>query len=227
MIREYPGSLHNHDDYSNIRLRDCIIKIEDLIDYAIELGHTGVAITDHECVSGHIRAQKHFKKIKEKHPDFKLVLGNEIYLCRNDLAKDNIVKGEDRFWHFLLLAKDEIGHKQICEISSKAWLRGWKTGKMKRVPTYYRDLIEVIDKNKGHVIGSTACLGGYIPHLILESKFDEATSWLRKMVRLFGEGNFFLELQPPAEPGNEQDIVNRALYGLSAELGIPYIITTD
>lgn len=227
MRKEYPGSLHNHTDYSNIRLRDCIIKVEDLIDRAIELGHTGVAITEHECISGHIRAQKYFKKIKETHPNFKLVLGNEIYLCRNDLTKDNIIKGEDRFWHFLLLAKDEIGHKQICEISSRAWLRSWKSGKMKRVPTYYRDLIEVIDKNRGHIIGSTGCLGGYIPHLILESKSDEATQWLKKMVRLFGEGNFFLEMQPSAEESNEQDLVNKALYGLSKELDIPYIITTD
>ena len=53
---KYPGSLHNHLDWSNERLRDCIIKTEDLIDYAIELGHQVVAITDHETVSGAVRA---------------------------------------------------------------------------------------------------------------------------------------------------------------------------
>lgn len=98
---------------------------------------------------------------------------------------------------------------------------------MKRVPTYYSDLIEIIDNNKGHIIGSTACLGGYIPYLILNNRMEEAKRWLLQMVKLFGRGNFFLELQPPAEQGNEQWAVNQALVSLSEELEIPYIITTD
>lgn len=227
ILLNYPGSTHNHTDFSNICLRDCIIKVEDLLDYAIELGHTGVAITDHEAVCNSVRAQKYYRKIKETHPDFKMVLGNEIYLCRNGLTKDNYVSGQDRFWHFILLAKDLEGHQQIREISTRAWLRSWKAGKMKRRPTYYQDLIDVIDKNKGHVIGTTACLGGYLPQLILAERFEEARNWLTQMKRLFGEGNFYLELQPPAEQGNEQDVVNQNLLAMSKELDIPYIITTD
>lgn len=227
MKLDYPGSLHNHTDFSNLCLRDCIIKVEDLLDYAIELGHTGVAITDHEAICNSLRAQRHYEKIKEKHPDFKLVLGNEIYLCRNGLTKDTYIAGQDKYWHFILLAKDAIGHQQIREISSRAWLRSWKVGKMKRRPTYYQDLIDIIDDNKGHIIGSTACLGGYLPQLILSERFNEARKWLTQMVRLFGEGNFYLELQPPAEKDNEQDIVNQNLLAMSKELNIPYIITTD
>lgn len=223
----YPGSLHNHTDYSNIRLRDCINKTTSLIDYAIELGHTGIALTDHDCVAGHIKALKYYQKIKKDHPDFKLVLGNEIYLCRNGLTQENFIKGEDRFWHFILLAKDAEGHKQIREISTRAWLRSWKTGKMKRVPTYYNDLIDIIYANQGHVIGSTACLGGYLPYLILNNRQDEIVKWLTQMKRLFGPDNFYLELQPPAEDGNEQNIVNLTLINLSQQLDIPYIITTD
>ena len=223
----YPGSLHNHTDYSNLRLRDSINRYTDLIDYAIKLGHQGIGITDHECISNAIKVQKYYNKIKKDNPDFKVVLGNEIYLCRNGLDKDNYISGQDRFWHFILLAKDKEGHKQIRELSSRAWLRGWNQGKMKRVPTYYNDLIEIIDSNKGHVIGSTACLGGYIPHLILNNRMEEAKRWLLQMVRLFGRDNFFLELQPPAEQGNEQWAVNQALVSLSEELEIPYIITTD
>lgn len=227
MKREYPGSLHNHTDYSNLRLRDCIIKTEDLIDQAIKLGHTGVAITDHEAICNSIKAQKYYKKIKKDHPEFKLVLGNEIYLCRDGLSQENYVRGEDKYWHFILLARDAVGHKQIAEISSRAWLRGWKVGKMKRVPTFYNDLVDIIDRNKGHVIGSTACLGGIIPHFILNNEIEKAENWLTQMERLFGKGNFFLELQPPAEPDNEQDVVNKALMDLSSRLDIPYIVTTD
>lgn len=223
----FPGSIHNHSDFSNLRLRDCIIKIEDLINRAIELGHTGVAITEHESISSHIKAKKYYMKIKQEHPDFKLVLGNEIYLCRDGLNKENYVSGIDRFWHFILLAKDEIGHKQIREISSKAWLRSWKTGKMRRVPTYYQDLIDIIECNKGHVIGSSACLGGYLPRLILDNKLEEAYNWVKQMEQLFGKGNFFLELQPPEKKDNEQDMVNHALVKMSEELDIPFIVTTD
>ena len=98
---------------------------------------------------------------------------------------------------------------------------------MKRVPTYYQDLIDIIDNNKGHVMASTACLGGYVPHLILENKIEEAKKWLRQMECLFGEGNFYLELQPPATSTNEQAVVNKKLVELSKELDIPYIISTD
>ena len=86
------GSLHNHTDFSNLRLRDCIIKTEDLIDTALSLGHSVLAITDHEAVSNAIKAQKYYYKKKENNPDFKLILGNEIYLCRNGLTGQNYNK---------------------------------------------------------------------------------------------------------------------------------------
>ena len=63
---KFPGSVHNHLDTSNLRLRDCIIKAEDLIDEAVKLGHNVVAITDHECVSAAIKVEKYYKKVKKK-----------------------------------------------------------------------------------------------------------------------------------------------------------------
>lgn len=91
-------------------MRDAITKYTDLIDYAIELGHECIAITEHECVSNAIKVEKYYKKIKEKNPKFKVILGNEIYLCRNGLNQENYVRGEDKYFHFILLAKDAIGH---------------------------------------------------------------------------------------------------------------------
>ena len=111
----YPGSLHNHSQYSNIRLRDCINKENELFDYAGQLGHKVVALTDHESISGWIKAEKAAKKLKEKYPDLKVVLGNEIYLVRNGLNASNYNKDVDRYYHFILLAKDEIGARQIRE----------------------------------------------------------------------------------------------------------------
>lgn len=203
-----------------------------MIDYAIELGHEVVAFTEHDSVSNVIKIEKYYKKIKEKNPNFKVILGNEIYLCRNGLTKENFVKGQDKFYHFVLLAKDQTGHQQIREISTRAWLRSWMTGKMRRVPTYYQDLVEIIGKNPGHVVGSTACLGGALPTQLLKQLatndillFEKIKVWIRQMDNIFGHGNFFFELQPSFN--QEQIYVNRKLIELSDEFEIPYIITTD
>lgn len=229
----YPGSLHNHTDYSNLRLRDSINRVNDLIDYGVELGHEVIAITEHESVSNAIKVEKYYKKIKQSHPDFKVILGNEIYLCREDLSAENYEAGRDKFYHFILLAKDAEGHKQIRELSSRAWSHSFKQGKMTRVPTYYSDLIEIIGKNPGHVIGSSACLGGFLPSKILqyyaeqkdENFYNQIIGWIKKIENIFGKGNFYLELQPSRN--KEQILVNKELIKLSKELDIKYTITTD
>ena len=222
----YSGSLHNHTMFSNLRLRDCIIKEDELINYAIELGHKVVAITDHESVSNSIKVQKIYKKIKEKNPDFKVILGNEIYLCRNGLNADNYNSETDRYYHFILLAKDEIGHKQIREISTRAWRRSYMARGMRRVPTYYQDLFEVIGANPGHVIGSTACLGGALPTQILRgTSEDKLEIWIKQLNKLFGQGNFYLEMQP--SNNKDQITVNKKLLEFSKKFNVPYIITTD
>lgn len=146
---------------------------------------------------------------------------------RDNLTKETYTSGQDRFWHFILLARDSIGHEQIRELSTRAWLRSWQQGKMKRVPTYYSDLIDVVDNNKGHLVASTACLGSYPAYLARENRLDELRSWLLQMDKLFNHGNFYLEMQPPAKANNEQDIYNHILVSLSSELDIPYIVTTD
>lgn len=231
---QYPGSLHAHTHYSNTRLRDAIIKETDLIDTAIQLGNKVVAITDHDCLSGHLKALKYYYSIKEKHPDFKLILGNEIYLCRNGLNNENFISGVDKYYHFILLAKDKEGHQQLRELSTRAWYRSYMARGMRRVPTYYSDLVDVVDKNKGHLIASSACLGGYLASSCLElalkwdeAKAEEIRNWCRQMIKLFGENNFYIELQPPAEKDNEQYLANNILLQFAQELNIPWIVTTD
>lgn len=233
-ILNYPGSLHNHTDYSNLRIRDSINRFNELIDYAIELGQEVIAFTEHESVSNAIKIEEYYNEVKKSHPNFKVIRGNEIYLTRNGLNEESYKTGEDKFYHYILLAKNAEGHRQIRDLSSRAWEHSFKTGKMVRVPTWYDDLIEVIGRNPGNVIGASACLGGCLPSNIM--KFyreglgqdfyqNKIVEWCKSMVRLFGEGNFYLELQP----ANSQDqiIVNKELLKLSKELNIPYIITCD
>lgn len=221
-MKEFSGSLHNHTDYSNLRLRDCIIRIEDALEYANELGHKVIGFTDHETIASWVKIEKAAKN----YPNLKVIRGNEIYLCRNGLNNDNFVRGVDNYYHFILLAKDLVGAKQIFEISTRAWLRSYMARGMRRVPTYYQDLKDIIGNNPGHVIGSTACLGGALPTQILkgtdESKLD---LWIKQMIGIFGKEDFYLEMQPSNNP--EQIQVNRKLYEFSQRLGIKYIITTD
>lgn len=237
---QYSGSLHNHTDFSNFRLRDSINTVESLIDYSIELGHNVLAITEHDTIASSIRAEKYYNKIKKDNPDFKLIRGNEIYLVRNGLNKDNFNKDFDRYYHFILLARDEIGHKQIREISTRAWMRSWMARGMRRVPTYYQDLIDIINKEPGHVIGCTACLGGCLPTQLLRLlEMERGTSknmaalelkkkiylWIEQMQRIFGKENFYFEMQPSFN--KDQIYVNHKLVELGAELGVKYIITND
>ena len=210
----------NHTDHSNLRLRDSINKIDDMLNYAEELGHKVIGFTDHETVSSWIKIEKAMKN----HPNLKIIRGNEIYLCRNGLNAQNFNKDNDKYYHFILLAKDLIGAKQIFEISTRAWLRSYMTRGMRRVPTYYQDLFDIIGANPGHVIGSTACLGGALPTQILKGTSEEKLEiWISQLDQLFGHGNFFLEMQP--SNNKEQIVVNKKLYEFGHKFQIPYIIT--
>ena len=202
------------------------------MDLAIELGHECVALTDHETISGYIKAEKYYKKIKEKHPDFKLIRGNEIYLTRNGLTAKNYDKTKDRYFHFILLAKDLEGYKQICELSTRAWQRSYMSRHQRRRPTYYQDLKDIVKPNQGHLIASSACLGSQLDKFLLqymdtgdEEFYETAKRWCLYIEDIFGKGNFYLEMQP--SNGKEQIFVNKQLLRISQELGLKYIITTD
>lgn len=232
-------SLHGHTDFSNIRLLDCISSAQSVIDRAHELGLNGIAITDHETVSSFVRTEQYLDKKKKENPEdenwqrLKFIRGNEVYLTRNGLDKDNFEKGKDSYYHFILLAKDYIGYQQLIELSSRAWGRSYKHF-MLRVPSYYEDILDVVGRNPGHLIASSACLGGELGQRFLKSMSGDieveearwfAEAWVKRMVEIFGEGHFYIELQPGTNA--EQVYVNRELWRLSKELGVPAIVTTD
>ena len=151
------------------------------------------------------------EKDPEKWKDYKLILGNEIYLCSRKVIEED---KDYVFYHFILIAKDEVGHKQIRELSTRAWIDNSFTWVNIRTPTYYDDLFEVVEANRGHLVASTGCLGGFAPKLILQAykenpsqpDYHKVRKWLSRMDQCFGHGNFFLELQPSIQ--EEQKIVN-------------------
>lgn len=217
---------HAHTEFSQFRMLDCIVKVPELIKYAASLGLSGVAITDHESVSGHVKFIQTVKKLKESgvvNQDFKGILGNEIYLVDSiDVSEEGKKSCSTPFYHFILLAKDAIGHKQLRELSSLAWDNSFYTGRMERVPTLKADLQRVVSVNKGHLIATTACLGGELGSEFLAGK--DVMPFLLWCQNLFGE-DFYLEMQPGLS--DEQIKLNQAIIKLSSALGIKTTIACD
>src|SRR5699024_1153276 len=168
---------HNHTDASNIRLRDCVIKTEELLDYAVdELGLPGLAITDHESLSNHAKAQTYITENQEKFKDFTLALGNEIYLVdrdKIDYARENNEKA--KFPHFILIAKNNNGYLGLKEMSTKAWQNMFMYRGMERVHLYYDEIEEFMKKYKGDIIATTACIGGDLPQKLIKYHDDKTT----------------------------------------------------
>lgn len=217
---------HAHTEFSQLRMLDCIVKVDDLIKHAFSLGLKGVAITDHESVSGHVKFIQTIKKLKETNKiskDFKGILGNEIYLVdKLDISEDGKKFCPTPYYHFILLAKDSIGHKQLRELSSLAWDNSLYTGKMERVPTLKKDFEKVISSNPGHLIGTTACLGGELGSAVVAgSDYDEFIIWCKKIL----QNDFYLEMQPGLT--EEQVLLNQTIIDISKKYNIKTTIACD
>ena len=227
-----PFGIHTHTDASNFRLRDAINKVEDLIDYCLDLGMPGVTITDHEILSNHVKAHRYIEKNKDKFKDFQLSFGNEIYLVdKRDVEEKRALNERIPFHHFILIAKDQKGYEGLKKLSSKAWSNSFFYKGMERVPTYKDELSALMEEYRGHIIATTACVGGELPQKSikyyneksLENKQDihNLIVWLKGT---FGEDLYF-ELQPSRN--EEQLIANEMLEKLGEVYNIKRIVTTD
>lgn len=221
-------NLHQHTEFSNCSLGfpDVMIKVEDAIDKAIELGYCGIALTDHESLQAYIRAEQYINKLKEKDEtlkNFKIVRGNEIYLARDDMSAETYKSG-DKFYHHILLALDEIGYNQIRQLSNRAWHRSFFRAIQRRWNTI-GDLEEIIGSNKGHVIGTTACIGGIAGSYFLSDNLEPIESFINLFEDIFGKENFFIELAP-ATISEDQKRYNSFLYQNFAK-NHNFIISTD
>ena len=201
--------LHVHSHYS---LLDGLPKIDQLLDRVKELGMDSVAITDHGVLYG---AVEFFKKAKER--GIKPIIGCEMYTAfeRMEDKRPNI---DDKRYHLILLAKNEIGYKNLVKLVTKAHLEGF----------YYKPRIDdqLLKKHSEGLIGMSACIAGRIPRLIVAKKLDQAEQLALKYQEIFGKDNFYLEIMDhPHLP--EQKIVNEGLINISQKYGIPLVATND
>lgn len=201
--------LHVHSHYS---LLDGLPKINELLDYAKQLGMDSLALTDHGVLYG---AVEFYKKAKAK--GIKPIIGCEIYIAFERFydKRPNI---DNTRHHLLLLIKNEQGYKNLVKLVTKAHLDGF----------YYKPRIdeELLAQHAQGLIGMSACLQGKIPKLILSKRYTEAEELAKKYEQIFGKGNFYLELQPHQKIP-EQLTLNKKLTEISRKTGIPLVATND
>ena len=223
---------HTHTHFSNIRLIDSINTPKNLINAAIEKGLAGIAITDHECLGGHMEVNNIAREKLETNPDFKIALGNEIYLINERGPKQ-------KYFHFILIAKDKIGHTLLNELSSTAWYNEYSDRGFDRVPTTKQELKDTIDKyGKGHLIATTACLAGELSTDVMELinsqalgkkaeigyYANEINDFITFCKDLFSD-DFYIECAPSESP--EQLAVNKELRLIANKIGIKMVVGSD
>ena len=224
MIRFVP---HVHTEMSNFRLLDSINKLSNLITRGKEIGLAGLAITDHETIAQAVR----ICKLQKENPDFKIAIGNEIYLIDER-------KSGQKYYHQILIAKDKIGFKQLRVLSSLAWMNSYFDKGMERVPTIKDDLSRIVKEDPGHLIATSACIGGELSNSILEMerarhigdkatekiKYNQIVNYIKLMNDLFGD-DFYIEVAPGAS--KDQILVNNKLVQIAQAYNKKLVIGDD
>ena len=200
--------LHVHSDYS---LLDGLAKIEKLCAKALELGMDSLALTDHGVMYG---AVKFYTTAKEY--GIKPIIGLEAYVAARSHFDKQANIDSDRF-HLILLAKNNIGYRNLMKLTTLAHLEGF----------YYKPRIdmEMLKKYSEGLIASSACIEGEIPQLLLQGKDKQAEEKLKEFLDIFGK-DFYLEIQDHPKI-SKQEKANKKIVALSRKLGVPLIATND
>lgn len=200
--------LHVHTEYS---LLDGFSRVKTLVKRAKEKGMTAVAITDHGCMFGAIDFYK-----AAKAEGIKPIIGCEVYTAPRKLT-DKDPNYDKHQGHLVLLAKDMVGYKNLIKIVSKSYVDGF----------YYKPRTDMdeLKKHSQGLIALSACLAGDVPRAIMNGNYDKARKLAMEYRDIFGNGNYYLEIQDHGLP--EQKQVNTEVVRLSRELNIPLVATND
>ena len=200
--------LHTHTEFS---LLDGACRIDGMMDRVKELGQTAVAITDHGVMYGCIDFYK-----AAKAAGVKPIIGCEVYLTRRTIA-DRVHGVDNDPYHLVLLCENRTGYENLCLLVSEAFMNGF----------YGKPRVD-LDMLRNHhegLICLSACLAGAIPQRLMEEDYDGAKDYALKLSEIFGDGNFYLEMQDHGIP--EQRPVNQGILRLARETGLPLVVTND
>ncbi len=202
--------LHVHTEYSLLdgsnKIRECISRVK-------ELGMDSVAITDHGVMFGVIDFYR-----AAKAEGIRPILGCEVYVAPGSrFDKEAAGSGDDRYYHLVLLAENDLGYHNLIKIVSKGFTEGY----------YYKPRVdlEVLREFHEGIIALSACLAGEVQRNIMRGMYEEGKAAAFRYQEIFGEENFFLELQDHGM--QEQKLVNQSLLRLSQETGIELVATND
>ncbi len=200
--------LHVHSEYS---LLDGACRIDNLCEHVKELGQPAVAITDHGVMYGVIDFYRAAKKC-----GIKPIIGCEVYVAPRSMSDKEHERDREPA-HLVLLCKNEVGYKNLIYMVSRAFIDGF----------YMKPRIdlELLSKHSEGLIGLSACIAGAIPRLIMRGDTEAATEYALSLSNIFGEDNFYLELQDHGIP--EQITINSELVRISENTGIPLVATND
>lgn len=200
--------LHVHTEYS---LLDGACRIQNLMQRVKDLGQTAVAITDHGVMYGVIDFYK-----AAKAAGVKPIIGCEVYVApRGRQDKIKALDGDAR--HLVLLCRNETGYRNLSYLVSCGFLEGFY-GKP-------RVDLELLRDHAEGLIALSACLSGEVPKRLLDQQYEEAKEHALEMQNIFGEGNYYLELQDHGIV--EQKTANEGILRLHQETGIPLVLTND
>ena len=201
--------LHVHTEYS---LLDGSNKIKEYVSRVKELGMNSAAITDHGVMYGVIDFYRECKS-----QGINPILGCEVYVAPNSRFDREVTGGDDRYYHLVLLAENNQGYANLMKIVSKGFVEGY----------YYKPRVDKSLLREYHegIIALSACLAGEVQRYIVKGLYDEAKKTALEYRDIFGENNYFLELQDHGIP--DQTLVNQQLLKMSSETGIPLVATND
>ncbi len=201
--------LHVHTEYS---LLDGSGKIKEMAARAKELGMDSLAITDHGVMYGVVDFYR--ACLAE---GIKPIIGCEVYVAPNSRLNKDGSGNDGRYFHLILLAENNTGYHNLMKIVSKGFTEGF----------YYKPRIdyEVLEQYHEGIIALSACLAGEVAVSLRRNMFEEAKKSAYHLQEIFGEGNFFLELQDHGFP--EQKLVNQGMLRLHEETKIPMVVTND
>lgn len=215
--------IHSHSAKgSNIRLIDSINSPKGLLQTAYDKGYSGLTITDHEFVGNSVMMLMAEKELKEKKlisEDFKVALGNEIYLV--DTRNKKEIK---KYFHFILIAKNSLGHEALRKLSSIAWYNNFFDRNQCRVPTLKSELEAIVHEYPNTLIATTACIGNELFFMMNKQDYEGIEKYINFCKNLFKD-DFYLEIAPAATP--EQETYNKFVSELSKKYSIPVVIGCD
>ena len=213
--------LHVHTEFSML---DGAARLDELVAKAVTDGQPAIGMTDHGNMYGTLEFYKECRR-----QGIKPIIGTEAYMAhdhrserptrrgRVDDSGGDTDGGKKLYYHLTLLAENEVGYRNLIQLSSLAFLEGY----------YYKPRMdwELLEKYSDGLIATTGCLGGHVLQSLLNGDARGALDKAGRLQEIFGKDNLFVELQDHGLPAQHE--TNPKLVEIAQKIGAPLLATND